>query len=420
MLRLESFSYSEFEDQLNSWSVDGLAFGQVNLLVGKNSSGKTRILNVIGSLSKLLVGSRKELFSSGGYRASFRNDAHDAARAAVYSVDLHDRNVVGEQLYLDDNQVLDRGDGGVGRILSHQISDMIDFQCPQDQLAAVARRDTIQHPFFEELHDWASHVQHCHFVVPPSVVIVTELQKIPGIEEAYKNDNPDHSMQWYAAGYQKYGDAFDSSLKQSMAKLGYLLDDIQFRSLGSSGATPLFGFVTKERDLRCETSQQSMSAGMFRALNLLIRITVATFEKRPSLLLIDDIGEGLDFARASALVELVTSFAEEVIFAIREIEAWFLAQPSVFERIDSTLTVERISEDMGLDLATIDVETITHPSELIRRILELVGQTYRKRLSQIHSLVSRLDYTSLFLEAPSRVGSFSEFLEALDTCATSP
>ena len=44
---------------------------------------------------------------------------------------------------------------------------------------------------------------------------------------------------------------------------------------------------------------------MFRALSLIIQLNFAEHESLPSCVLIDDIGEGLDFERSSKLIKLI-------------------------------------------------------------------------------------------------------------------
>jgi AAA15 family ATPase/GTPase len=48
-----------------------------------------------------------------------------------------------------------------------------------------------------------------------------------------------------------------------------------------------------------------MSQGMFRALSLLIQLNYSLLKKMPSCILIDDIGEGLDYERSKALIDLI-------------------------------------------------------------------------------------------------------------------
>jgi hypothetical protein len=53
-----------------------------------------------------------------------------------------------------------------------------------------------------------------------------------------------------------------------------------------------------------------MSQGMFRALSVLIQVNHAVMTSAPSCILIDDIGEGLDFERSCALIKLIIEKAE--------------------------------------------------------------------------------------------------------------
>jgi len=55
---------------------------------------------------------------------------------------------------------------------------------------------------------------------------------------------------------------------------------------------------------------------MFRALALLILINIGLFEKMIDCLLIDDIGEGLDFERATALIKRLVNKADIANFQL--------------------------------------------------------------------------------------------------------
>ena len=48
-----------------------------------------------------------------------------------------------------------------------------------------------------------------------------------------------------------------------------------------------------------------MSQGMFRALSLLVQLNFSLLSKTPSCILIDDIGEGLDYDRSKSLIEII-------------------------------------------------------------------------------------------------------------------
>lgn len=48
-MSLRSLAYSEYEGGPRQWVMTRTEFGEINLLVGKNSTGKSRILNVLAS-----------------------------------------------------------------------------------------------------------------------------------------------------------------------------------------------------------------------------------------------------------------------------------------------------------------------------------------------------------------------------------
>jgi AAA15 family ATPase/GTPase len=68
---------------------------------------------------------------------------------------------------------------------------------------------------------------------------------------------------------------------------------------------PVFGLCVQENDLGDITYQTEMSQGMFRALSLLVQLNYALLGKVPSCILIDDIGEGLDYDRSKNLIDLI-------------------------------------------------------------------------------------------------------------------
>jgi recombinational DNA repair ATPase RecF len=55
---LNSIKYSEFPSTGRAWYLDDFMLGSVNLLVGKNASGKTRTISLINALANLVCGER--------------------------------------------------------------------------------------------------------------------------------------------------------------------------------------------------------------------------------------------------------------------------------------------------------------------------------------------------------------------------
>jgi len=101
------------------------------------------------------------------------------------------------------------------------------------------------------------------------------------------------------------------------AAIGYLVDEIGVRSATSSIVPPEFPFMggrvglyVQERSLSAITDQSDMSQGMRRPLSSITPMHYPVSAFRRSCVLVDDIGEGLDFERSTALIALLTRKAK--------------------------------------------------------------------------------------------------------------
>jgi len=157
-MQLQTINYGQFEGTQREWRFEGLSLGDVNLLVGRNASGKTRALNVIHGLARLLSGGKLQ-YASGDYDVVFV----DGDSTARYRLHYEGSVVKHEAFEINGRQLLVRSDGGAGKIYAEKEQRKLDFQTPDDEIAAVARRDSIQHPFFEPLHLWARSARHWAF-----------------------------------------------------------------------------------------------------------------------------------------------------------------------------------------------------------------------------------------------------------------
>jgi len=68
---------------------------------------------------------------------------------------------------------------------------------------------------------------------------------------------------------------------------------------------PDFGLNVQEAELDDITDQMEMLQGMFRSLSLLVQLNYSLWAEIPSCILIDDIGEGLDYERSKGLIDLI-------------------------------------------------------------------------------------------------------------------
>ena len=124
---------------------------------------------------------------------------------------------------------------------------------------------------------------------------------------------PDNVVAAYINAYKRFGDDFDKAIIRDMGRLGYQLAEVaaeHIKNIELGIANPLLGLITVEKDLDgLRNPQFNMSQGMFRALALVIYLNLAIFSREQRLMLIDDIGEGLDFERASQIIDLLVDAA---------------------------------------------------------------------------------------------------------------
>ena len=117
-------------------------------------------------------------------------------------------------------------------------------------------------------------------------------------------------IQIFRRGTKEYGEKFKKAVLEDMAAVDYPLKDIGVAPVTSIVlASPVAGEVVclfvKEKDLKGVTEQTDMSQGMFRTLSIIIQLNYSQMTSRPSCILIDDVGEGIDFDRSCALIELL-------------------------------------------------------------------------------------------------------------------
>ena len=311
-MRLRTFAYSQFPKTSREWTLSGLTLGRINLVVGKNASGKSRTLSTINGLGDLVSGRRKPSeFSTGTYEALFDHEG----RTLRYFLDICDRKVISEQFSDGDKVLLTRGAGGVGKIFHEKQNDHFEFQTPEGDAAVVARRDRIQHDFLEPLGQWGEGVRRYEFGDKMGHGVLALV-----VQDGPTPDPRDVNaiVGLFRKGVRDFPDRFAASVREGMNAIGYEIlevgvmipTDIAILMPVGGQVEPLILFV-KERDLSCPTQQTDMSQGMFRALAGIILLSYAVIASRPSCIIVDDIGEGLDFERSCKLIDLMRARAQE-------------------------------------------------------------------------------------------------------------
>lgn len=310
-MRIKSITYSQFEDRPNEWDLEELTLGNINLLVGKNATGKSRTLNIIRGLGNLVSGDVKLQYISGNYKVIFDK----GGELITYFLKYEENKIVLEKMIVGSDVKLDRGLKGKGKIWYHEEDKHMKFQAPETELACVNRRDSDQHPFFEDLYQWGRGLRHYYFGRGMGQEALVPLKEES--EESILNlKDTNLVVKIFSKGEERFGKEFKESIICDMEKLGYEIDYID---LGTPKGLKFIGpalfpspqvFILKESDLPGLTEQNELSQGMFRAFSLIIQLNYSQLASIPSCILIDDIGEGLDYDRSSILIKLIIEKAK--------------------------------------------------------------------------------------------------------------
>ncbi|MCK4880700.1 MAG: ATP-binding protein [Bacteroidales bacterium] len=307
---LRKFSFRENAGQKIEWLIDNVSLGEINLMVGKNSSGKTRTLNALSDLVDMLRGRGTSATGPVVYKLLFRNSDH----FMKYELEYNQETIEMERLYVGDELVLERGTEGSGKIKYESTPGAIflEFEIPHDQLACYAKRDRLQHPFLEIIFGWAISLRRFDFS--------GDLGKS---RYALKSSFESREMDWsvttnslvpvITVAEEEYPE-FRKLVLDDMQQIGYVLEDfgiIHFSERFSTASQDRYAVYTTETGLEKEVTQRDMSQGMFRAFSVLLQINYYILCGHKGLVIIDDIGEGLDFSRAKQLVQVLISRAAD-------------------------------------------------------------------------------------------------------------
>jgi len=306
-MKLTKISYFQHSESSHyAWKYDSFEVNKINLFVGKNASGKSKTLASINNL-KTIFSSTVVPFSNGHYEAIF----NDKETEYIYTIEIIFGAVVKEELTIDKDIYLSREFDGIGQIQGEEAKTMIKFKIPANQLA-IARRDEIQHPKLEKLFSWAQSLRFFKFAKDQekeSLVIQN------GTKPPQDITNNAMAISIFNKGVEEFGERYSDVLIDSMNKLGYEIEKIELGQMKNISIQLPFpstvsGILIKEKNCLEIINQFTMSDGMFRALAILIHFTYYKLKKISGSILIDDIGEGLDFERSSKLIKMLIKQAE--------------------------------------------------------------------------------------------------------------
>jgi hypothetical protein len=188
----------------------------------------------------------------------------------------------------------------------------------------TSKRDAIQHPFLEGLAKWAEGQRIYAFGSSMGKDTVFLSNDIVNINVDPRDMNSVIGL--YIKGEREFGQDFRKRIMNYMESIGYELSNIgvtpdpnNMTFMPHAGNINGLVLYIGEKNSKTPIFQLDMSQGMFRALSLIIQITYNTLKHLSTTILIDDIGEGLDFERSTSVIKLIMKIAEEEIGKIQVI-----------------------------------------------------------------------------------------------------
>ena len=293
---LKKINYEENAGESTEWSIHDVILSEESLIVGINATGKTRFINIITVLAHLLSGKSQRIID-GKWECSFVNENE----IYNYTLVVDKGKVKKEHLILGRKKLINRTEQSANiHVFKNGSSKPNPYYPPEDKITIAVQRDKVHFPFLEKLHEWATNFHAYTFsAVRPNDIVV------PGSYEGILQNLSSVSYLLLDT-LQKPNNIIHNQIMDDLRNVGYNVDKISVTKKIIANMSPnIFISSLKESELKCFTEQTVMSAGMFRAFSILAIINYLINEKKTGTIVIDDLGEGLDFDRSSRLTELI-------------------------------------------------------------------------------------------------------------------
>lgn len=276
---LSSFSYKTGKWELTSFS----PINSLSLLVGRNSTGKTRTIHALQNVVSFMQ--MKTLMIGGSNSFSVEMSFSDPSMPDFkmeYGFAVKNNNIEKEQFVVNDNILIKRTQK-TAKYKSETINP------PVDKLIVQVRRDKNLYPEIEQLMEWTDGVTwvSCSDINPYTIVGPSNFINPLSFSELV--DSLD-----------------DASLKKVLENAALM--DYHLTSISTIKFTDNIRLVNvKEKQVGEDLIDMHLSSGMLRTLYLLCFMEYIKITSKATLLLVDDLSEGLDYYRSTRLGKMVFS-----------------------------------------------------------------------------------------------------------------
>lgn len=273
---LTQFSYK----QASGWRLEELSLSHQNLIVGLNSVGKSRTVSAIGHVASFIKG---DIDAAGNFSSTL---VLENGNQLEYSFEVAGGQVLAEVLKKNGNPLIQR-EYFSAKMYEEMVSP------PESRLLIQVRRDTKLYPEIEEIIQWAEHT---------SLFVFSNITTAPNSLSPYTiSDEP-----MLPVMFSKISEGQKKLLIGYMCDLGYKINNI-VEYERSSGAKSLHIF---ENGVKMPLRPFDLSNGMFRVFCVLLYMIYSSTLSEARCLVIDDMGEGLDYMRSTKLGKIMYDFCE--------------------------------------------------------------------------------------------------------------
>lgn len=289
-MKLVKLSYAD-----PTWQLSNLELDDQNLIVAKNSTGKSRTLATIDLLIKMITQKRTLNWGS-RWSISFIN-AQEQNILFEFATQFREAGIVtAEKISINGQQVLFRHRNTKSVTLRNFLTHENDIIYPPDnKLTLHIHRDIKKYPYLEDIVNWAEQSYGFKFgnISPYAKLneqeydLLTAVEDIPTLFRSLRKESKEIVI-------------------QNFNNIGYAISDISVQD-----KIQYTILLVKEKGVEKALPHYKLSQGMFRSLAIIIYLEYLMSRKKPALVIMDDLCEGLDFERAKKLSTLIFETCEQ-------------------------------------------------------------------------------------------------------------
>lgn len=299
---LESLKYIREEGRPNEWAIEGrdsnlIKFDNINLFVGKNAVGKSRSLSVLCEIANLM--SLKEPISSLKFpETKYHLILKEDNISYEYLLSIEKHTITDEILWVKGVEKYNRKKNKIYSEVSLQFEtlNITDIEL----ITSIQNKDK-EYPYIAEIFEWSNALKNYAFTNQyEKNHLIRHKEELDSLQ-VVEDFTPDNIIKLFFKGKKDFGQPYIDSIISDLHLIGYDVSNIDLLKDKLGG----IGISVQEEELPEPTLQLDMSQGMFRALSFLIQLEFALLSKISVCLLIDDLGEGLDYSRSKSLIDII-------------------------------------------------------------------------------------------------------------------